>query len=332
MKGNLTQKIPFLGLKLKERIRKSWILKKIRKFLAFYLKDREYYISLRVYFDKKIEHRKNLQLESDKHAESLASQFDIEKGFCLFNQTLLKNTDQLYDACWAVINKNVTRLEDFYQYNNQNRNKTNKGSYFFNILQPEDLLEHPILMNFALQKDVVAFSNYKRDFFPRLTSIGIKVSIPNNNQIGSQNYHFDPLVDCRKLFFGLTDVTLENGPFTFIPKNKSEKIFKENLYSLGRNFSDEYIGDLDNEKVICKSEKKQGFVCDTSRCLHQGSRVKSGIRIVYSAFYSDYMNYNWHKSKGLLSEIWLKDYPEIRERFSKDSFSTELLTIDPFGR
>jgi len=97
-----------------------------------------------------------------------------------------------------------------------------------------------------------------------------------------------------KLFWNLHDITEDNGPFTFINREISSKIYSETAYS--KNPSNKRLDD----ELIEKYEKKKNWqniigpkdgalYIDSTACLHFGSRLKKGSRkLVQFYFVSPY--------------------------------------------
>lgn len=162
--------------------------------------------------------------------------------------------------------------------------------FFSNILRPEHVEAHPALMEFATSntlQEIVAC--YFRSW-PALHTLGIFVSPPTNTQESSQNFHVDTM-DKRllKCFVNVIDVGPENGPFTFIPADKSKRI----RAALGHRWGS---GSLTDEEILSQAAPDDiisltgpagtAALVDTARCLHFGSRCREGVRVVIMVNYA----------------------------------------------
>lgn len=322
--------VPLVGDRLFFKFKKSKLRLKLMDFLGRDFSNREFHISLRLKKDSNLIQRKALKDEVIKpiEAENFTSQ---DEGYGLFSHRDLPLVNDVVKECENIIFSKVDSLKDLASYKYDERfNNNNKGGYFYNILSPEELISHPTLMDFALHPKVVSNLMMRDSFLPQLTSIGIKVSVPNNDVVGSQHFHFDPLVNSRKLFLNIFDVSEENGPFSFLPKTHREEILSQ-MKPGERSQAQPSKETLKESLIRVTGNRGDGLICDTSLCYHYGSRVDSGVRIILLVFYSDYMNYNWFPSKSLFNDIWLKDHPQIREHFSTDEFRSQLLRHDFFG-
>lgn len=156
------------------------------------------------------------------------------------------------------------------------------------ILVQEDLSRFPSFLNFILSSEVLTTVSNYLGFVPRLSTTippGVRFvesSIDGQEKPGeykhSQLYHLDlhdnPLVYVIVL---LRDVTMESGPFTFLPGDASARAVKGLRY-LSRN-SAYRVTDEEMYRVVDKSEAQvmtypKGTVLflDSSRCFHYGSR------------------------------------------------------------
>jgi hypothetical protein len=108
----------------------------------------------------------------------------------------------------------------------------------------------------------------------------------------SQLWHLDaPERDILKFFFNITDVTSENGPFTFMQADASARVIERTGY-YRNNFapSSAKHGRLEDSQVETDEADVfrmvgpagTGAMLNTSRCLHQGARTKAGHRIILS--------------------------------------------------
>ncbi len=173
--------------------------------------------------------------------------------------------------------------------------KKSKKPFFSNIMLPEDIDNHPVLMAFAESPVLVEAVACYLNTWPQLTTIGIFVSPPNDTMLKSQMYHVDGS-DTRlvKCFINVQDVGPDNGPFTFIPADKSDKIrSKINHRWRGPRLCDEEVmAHCSPDDVISLTgPSKTGALVDTARCLHFGSRCEVGHRVVIMICYARKPNF-----------------------------------------
>lgn len=165
-----------------------------------------------------------------------------------------------------------------------------KKPFFSNILEVEDLEKYPELMTFAESPAIVAAAASYLDTWPKLNTIGVFVSPPSDGLEKSQMYHVDDMDVCLvKCFINVETVEPEHGPFTFIPADKSEEIRKKlNHRWRGPRLDDEEVASLcsPDEIISLSGPPGTGSLVDTSRCLHFGSRCRTGNRVVIMINYS----------------------------------------------
>lgn len=142
-----------------------------------------------------------------------------------------------------------------------------------------------------------------------LWNIGLNFSPPSKYIVNSQKWHFD-YGDTKQLHFiiYLTDVDLESGPFTFLPKNLSTKVKRNSLWM--ERLSDEelestYGIDLENDVVKLTGEAGSAFIIDPGLLLHQGARcAKPRLALFLSVTSTSPMVRSF---KGQLSSAYRKD-------------------------
>ncbi len=123
---------------------------------------------------------------------------------------------------------------------------------------------------------------------PKLSDVLLTLSRPSADAMlsYSQLWHMDH-DDKRvcKLFIYLTDVKdADDGPFTFIPAPESRP-FRNSLKS---HLTDEQVFKRTDRQAVKEviAPKYSSFLVNTARCLHMGSRIKSGHkRLLFTATY-----------------------------------------------
>lgn len=165
-----------------------------------------------------------------------------------------------------------------------------KKSFFYNIATRPDLKRYPELLTFAQSTPLLDAATGYLDILPTLSALGVYFSPANESFEKSQMFHIDD-EDLRqvKCFVNVNDVGVSNGPFTFIPADKSSAIRnKLGHHWRGPRLSDEELATLSKEKdmISLVGSPGSGAMVDTSSCLHFGSRCRSGYRLVIMIQYT----------------------------------------------
>ena len=215
-----------------------------------------------------------LRRNDDSKPKVLSQNNFISKseGYKLFGPDLFNNSKDLIKACQSIFESRRSEIVD---------TKTFNKEYFFNIATLEDLKIHHALIDFAINPfltDIV--SGYLKN--PRLHSVGVYYSSVNETIEGSQLFHVDgDSLRQMKCFINIWDVDEGMGPFTFIPGSLVDNTLRNR--GLIKNLSDEDLAQIKNSSSFIQVTGKSGsgVFCDTSRCLHQGSRALKQPRLVY---------------------------------------------------
>ncbi|HZM94617.1 MAG TPA: hypothetical protein VFB92_14400 [Vicinamibacterales bacterium] len=185
------------------------------------------------------------------------------------------------------------RLSGIENWSAERREKflARKRSFLRYLLDDEDLLQHPEIVDFALSDRLLGAATRYLGMVPYLSRVDLMYSLPrgSGDNIASQLFHLDHEgVTQVKAFVHLFDVGDREGPFTFIPADATMRIVND-IRRLRkrrgshhdvelRRYSDEEIAAVDGTKdiVTVKGPTGTGVAVDTSRCLHLGSRVDEG--------------------------------------------------------
>jgi len=166
---------------------------------------------------------------------------------------------------------------------------------FIHLMTADELTRHPEIIDIATEGPIVEAAADYLGFLPRLYHIGLWLSRPmGEGAIGSQLYHLDqPDSGMLSLFINVSDVRPENGPFFFFPANVSNNVRRQTNYErrsfVSGEVSGEEFGRLSDEVVERHTGAKPksmvgppgtALFCDTSVCMHAGSRCQSGERIM----------------------------------------------------
>jgi len=137
--------------------------------------------------------------------------------------------------------------------------------------------DHP-LVALSLKEDILKVVSAYLGQAPFLEYLLLTYSLPSTQPLkSSQLWHQDHDNDrMLKLFFYLSDVqTVEDGPFTLLPKEARNRI--QNSF-FPRHLPDEEVNSQYplSQAVQIKGRKFSAFLVDTSVCYHMGSRVSAG--------------------------------------------------------
>jgi hypothetical protein len=161
------------------------------------------------------------------------------------------------------------------------RNKGDKP-FLRNLLSGQDLLDFPEFLDVAMHPVLYGAVTKYLGQAPWLVSMSLWLSPPNQTAVRSQLYHYDHK-DTRqaKIFINLNDVAADCGPLHFLPASESVKVDKTAGYSQGRYTDEEVYGAVAKSKVIATvGNIGTGFIVDTARCLHYGSRGNARERLM----------------------------------------------------
>lgn len=125
---------------------------------------------------------------------------------------------------------------------------------------------------------------------PILFSATVNVS-PNvrMEKNSSQHWHLDPEdVTQVKVFIYLNEVGERSGPFTAVPADRTERLFRARPdYGIGRVADEELPGLVGAAPpLVFTGGRGTAVFCDTTRCLHHGSRPGDSPRHLLFLMYS----------------------------------------------
>ena len=178
-------------------------------------------------------------------------------------------------------------------------------TFLRNCLLPGDLNENPEILELILNKNILEAATYHLKTIPILAGTQIwwstsEATARGNFNTGSQQFHLDQEDSKQlKVFIFLNEIHEGNGPFTFYSETDTEKIKAATNYKRGRldEVEIDQTSQTDN-KIILLGKFGEGLAVDTSKCLHMGSRVYKGERLVLMLHF---VPYNVHlEPRGLL--------------------------------
>lgn len=197
-----------------------------------------------------------------------------------------------------------------------------KNTHLTVIKIRENLNRENAFLKFALQKPLLkSISNYIR-LLPVIEDIGIWYSpIVVNHAGSSQLYHLDGQDVCTLQYFLLIeDVDLDNGPLVAIDAKRTAEIAKEIGYrktkELKRIDDDLIKLKVPPQEILYVTGKPlEGYIVDTDRCFHYGSRKASKPRfLVVFQYYSPFafvLPWKWWKKLPFANIQNINQFDEV---------------------
>ena len=198
-----------------------------------------------------------------------------DRGFVVVGPDTLPYTSEALEAARAVIED---RRKAGWKARLQNP--------FYQCERPEDFVDYPDLMKFALSDAMLQIVSDYYGLVPQLKEIGIWLTPPQSHQFSSQLYHLDkPESQIVKLFLNIDANEDDSGPLTLLPANVSRKVRQKTRYEAiyyrgdGR-LTDEAVFSIcsPTDSIQLGGASGTGGFADTSNCFHFGSRCKVGER------------------------------------------------------
>ncbi len=243
---------------------------------------------------------------------------DSTQGYRLFDETGFPGVENVVDACTQAFEATggIASTENA------------KKPFFTNILSVGDLDRYPVLMRFVLSQPIMAAVTGYLGTVPRLKGMGLYYSPSNETTQSSQLFHYDHDDDRQlKCFINILPVAEANGPFTFLPKPISDRVYAAAgpHYLKGRFQDDDVLAHANwNDCLRLLGPVGRGAFVDTSNCLHFGSRAREGARLAFMFQYTTFPDIRLDKGKTL-------DGQPLHQ-FAVDRFATndlERLVLSP---
>lgn len=198
-----------------------------------------------------------------------------DRGFATTGPKTLPGTAEVIDAALRVIEDRRTTGW-----------KARTHNPFYQCERPEDFVNYPALMNFALSDAMLHIVSDYYGMVPQLREVGIWLTPAQEGERSSQLYHLDkPEVQIVGLFMNLEPQGEESGPLTLLPANISQTVRRktgyESIYFRGDGrLSDEavFAHCKTSDAVMLGGDAGSGGFADTSNCFHLGSRCRTGER------------------------------------------------------
>ena len=173
-------------------------------------------------------------------------------------------------------------LAEAQKYHNPNPTfKKNKDFLSTSLITDKLDITSPFI-KLATDKKVIATVSRYMGHIPLLAAVELWHSRYYNDKIlASQLWHCDwENPKSMKIFVNISDVWEENGPFTFLPADKSKIVRDAVKYTYGEpgyiiNDEDMYKH-ITNKDIVKAIGKETLLFVDSCRCFHYGSRVSQG--------------------------------------------------------
>ena len=240
------------------------------------------------------------RLQARKINSSYTDLINKEKGYRFFGPDTFPGIMDAVNAARRIFEAKSLNLSDA------------KKTFFFNVLEASDLNENSELLALARSQPLnVAAAGYL-DTVPDLNGMGVFYSPANTSTEKSQQYHTDD-IDSRqvKCFINVNGVGPDNGPVTFIPADISDSVRRKlGHHWRGRRLQDEevFAHCKQEDAISLVGEPGSGVLVDTSRCLHFGSRCRTGYRLVIMYQYTRRPNVAWEAEDGRTGRTLIIDH------------------------
>jgi hypothetical protein len=199
-----------------------------------------------------------------------------DRGFALVGPETLPHTQEAIKASRSII-EDRRKTQGW---------KARRNNPFYQCERPEDIVNYPELMKFALSDTMLQIVSGYYGLVPQIKEIGIWLTPPQEHQFSSQLYHLDkPESQLLKLFINIDPTQDDAGPLTLLPANVSRKVRQKTRYEAiyfrgnGR-LTDQTVFSIcsQSDQIMLGGASGTGGFADTSNCFHFGSRCKSGER------------------------------------------------------
>ena len=218
----------------------------------------------------------------------------MHEGWSLFDEAYFPHTSDVVLAAKEIYSK---------------KGRDNKRKLMpYPIANFDELLKIEAFHKFAFSEKMIAHAAKYLGEYPILTNIGLVRSDPLKNNVwqGSQLLHQD-VIDTKvfRVIVYISDVDIENGPFTFYPIPISLKIEQDKNLRYGAPLSTRDIPDhmlTDYTEAHCNSVTGPAgtvLTVDTCNCFHFGSRATSASRCILMLAYTSIALENLRERMGL---------------------------------
>ena len=169
-----------------------------------------------------------------------------------------------------------------------------KRDFLVRLAGHTELMARRQIAQFVLSDELLSLASHYLGQVPVLSRFDMWWSPVNDTMSESQFYHYDGEDETQlKIILYLNEVDERNGPFTLVSAQDSEKVKSTKVFSQRRSerLDDDTVERLAGKDAVLQIVGPPGTVaaCDTSRCLHYGSRAKSGDRFILMAQFTKFL-------------------------------------------
>ncbi len=220
--------------------------------------------------------RRALAADPDSTREALR-RIDRYQGFARFGADEVPGIDAVIERCRGLFEARREELGEQAFVFNPNK------LFLLSVLAGNEFCAYADLLRFMVSRPFLDTATRYLGAVPLLAGANLWWSPPNQTAASSQLFHTDNEDWSQlKIFINVFDTGEQNGPFTLLPADVSQRVATENRYVTGR-LSDEQVfsaaSSPDQLERLVGEAGSGGFV-DTSRCMHFGSRGNSEDRLL----------------------------------------------------
>ncbi|WP_341913899.1 hypothetical protein [Ferrovibrio terrae] len=210
------------------------------------------------------------------------SQFDVtqldREGF-LFVGRGIPNTDALVRHCAALFDRKKAGLMENYRAPYALGIKFENSDAGTICADPQEL--QPIV-DYCQQDEVLNLVAQYIGEFPVIGDVSLMYTLPNNEMLGSQQFHRD-VNQVRQLHMivPIHDIDEDTGPFTFITKSKSSEII-DAIKHVNERVEDSVIERFvrPDDFKRCTGKAGEVYFLNAHDCFHYGARCRSKPRLM----------------------------------------------------
>lgn len=191
-----------------------------------------------------------------------------------------------------------TRAEAFGTPSGEEIKKLREGkskTYWLDLLDKDDPAYAPVLA-LAMHKDILAFvANYLGEV-PTLQDLTYYYSPAESADklIGSQGWHLDNEQPTKlKIFLSPFEMTIENGPTTFLPLAESDPAFYRNYPNYFDDDQAKQFGINTSKRIPMLAKPSEFYMADTSRVFHYGARNQTKPRFILIITYGPVVHHRF---------------------------------------
>jgi len=159
--------------------------------------------------------------------------------------------------------------------------KKSKPFVKLDFFTTQDLTLDSPFTQLALNRDIVTAASKYLGHVPMLHSCGLWYSRHTRDKwAASQLFHCDwEDIECVTVLVHISNIMKSDGPFTFIPADKSQAMRDKLKYTYSPddyNLDDDTVDSLcsQDDMVVSVGPPSTILLVDSCRCFHQGSRVR----------------------------------------------------------